>query len=251
MRTLPPLKAVSHAFNSVITYRMAGIRIGLLWMAILFVIDVAERLLFGTGSAEASSAPATLARLLSAAVGFVAFSSVAVNWHRFILRDELPTTAKSLRLDTPVLRYLGNSLLAILAGGVPLALIATILAFMPRAAIIVLLPAALAAGALILMLSLKLPAVALDRADFSFRDALKSADGNFWQIAAVFLLNGLAIFLPALALTTLVVLLRQTSPALAAATGLILSVPLNLFLTLFSVSVLTSLYGFFVEKRDF
>src|SRR5205085_2731995 len=144
-----------------------------------------------------------------------------------------------------------NSLVALMAGVIPLAMLATIVAFLPRAAIIILLPASLAAGAFISMLSLKLPAVALGRTDFSFRDALKSADGNFWQIAVVFVLNALAIFLPALALNEIILLLRQTNPAFAVPAGLILSVPLNLFFTLFSISVLTSLYGFFVEKRDF
>ncbi len=249
MRKLPPFKAISHALKSVIAYRMAGFQIGALWVAILFVVDVAERLLFGTSETPTAAANAT--RFISAILGFMAFSSVAVNWHRFILRDELPPFAKSLRLDGLVLRYLGNSLLALLAGGAPLALIATIVAFSPQAAVIVLLPAAAIAGAFITMLSLKLPAVALDRQDFSFSDALKSAEGNFWQIAMVFLLNAVIVFLPLLALTITVDLLRQSSPAIAAATALVLSIPLNLFVTLFSVNVLTSLYGFFVERRDF
>jgi len=248
---LPPLKAVSHALKSVITYRMAGVRIGAFWIGILFALDAAELLLFGVDAARNGTGPVRVVKLLSVIAGFFAFSSIAVNWHRFILRDELPTAANSLRLDAPVLRYLGNSFLAILAGGIPLALIAAIVAFLPPVAVILLLPASLAAGAFIMMLSLKLPAVALDRGNFSFGDALKSAEGNFWQIATVFLLNALVIFVPAIALTALMLLLRQASPAAATATGLILSVPLNLFFTLFSVSVLTSLYGFFVEKRDF
>jgi len=248
MRKLPPFRAVSHALKSVIAYRMAGIQIGALWVAILFVVDVAERLLFG---AETNSGPAVVARLMSVFLGFVAFSSVAVNWHRFILRDELPPLTKTFRLDRLVTRYLGNSLLTLLAGVVPLALIATIAAVSQSVAVVVMLPAALAAGAFITMLSLKLPAVALDRQDFTFSDALKSAEGNFWRIAVVFWLNAVIIFLPAVALTLIVDQLRQSSPALAVATGLILSIPLSLFFTLFSANVLTSLYGFFVEKRDF
>ena len=33
--------------------------------------------------------------------------------------------------------------------------------------------------------------------------------------------------------------------------AVVLSVPVNLFLSLFSVSLLSSLYGFFVEQRKF
>ena len=249
MRKLPITAAVVHAFKSVVTYRRIGVRIGALWMAILFVLNGAELLLAGTG--KVASGPGAIAEVLSVVAGLFAFSSIAVNWHRFILRDEMPSAATSLRLDAVVLRYLGNSILALLAGGVPLALLAAIVAFLPQAAIALLFPAGLAAGTFIMMLSLKLPAVALGRRDFTFGAALKTVEGNFWQIAGVFLLNALVIFVPALALTLLILLLRQASPALATATGLVLSVPLNLFLTLFSVSVLTSLYGFFVEKRDF
>jgi hypothetical protein len=230
---------------------MVGVRIGALWITILFLLDAAELLFLGDGATENGAGGPAVARFLTATVGLFGFCSIAVGWHRFILRDEIPTLANSLRLDALVLRYIGNSLLALLAGVVPLVVLATIVAFLPRAAIAILLPAALAAGALISILSLKLPAIALGRTDFSFRDALKSADGNFWQVSAVFLLNGLIIFLPALALTEIVLLLRQASPTVAVAAGLILSVPLNLFFTLFSISVLTSLYGFFVERRDF
>ena len=248
MRMLPPLKAVSHALRSVITYRMAGIRIGIVWIAILLALDAAQLLLFGFDPARTADGPARVYRTLSAIAGFVALSSIAVNWHRFILRDELPKAANSLRLDTLVMRYIGNYLLAILAGLVPFVAILTIVAFLPRVAVVILLPASVVAGAFIMMLSLKLPAVALGRTDFSFGDALKSAEGNFWQIAMVFLLNALLSLLPLFVLGSL---LKQVSLAAAAAIGLALSAPLNLFLTLFSVSVLTSLYGFFVEKRDF
>ena len=249
MRKLPITAAVVHALKSVVTYRRIGLRIGALWMAILFALTGAELLLAGTD--ETVSAPSAIAQLLAAAVRLLAFSSIAVNWHLFILRDEVPTAATSLRLDAVVLRYLGNSLLALLAGGLPLAVLAAAVAFLPQAAISLLLPAGLAAGAFIMMLSLKLPAVALGRRDFGFSTALKTVEGNFWQIAGVFLLNALVIFGPALIFAAIVLLLRQLNETAASVFALVLSVPLNLFITLFSVSVLTSLYGFFVEKRDF
>ncbi len=251
MRKLPIVTAITHALQSVITYRMAGLRIGGAWMILLFALSAAELLFIGLGTEDRPSNAATAAELLSAAAGLLAFSSIAVGWHRFILKDELPAAVATLRVDGLVLRYLGNSLLALLGGAVPLAAVAIAVAFLPQIAVLLLLPAALVAGAFIMMLSLKLPAVALGRGDFTFGHALKAAEGNQWQILGVFLLNAAIILIPGLLLTGLVLLLRQLGPGLATAVGLILSVPLNLFFTLFSVSVLTSLYGFFVEKREF
>jgi hypothetical protein len=181
----------------------------------------------------------------------VAFCSMAVNWHRFILRDELPSVSAALRVDALVLRYLGNSLLALAAGALPMLLVAGIVSILPQTAIILLLPAALAAGTIITILSIKLPAVALGRRDFSFADALRAAEGNFWPILAIFCLNLFVIAAPMLVLAVPVALLRSTNPILSDIVGLLVSAPLNLFLVLFSVSVLTSLYGFFVEGRDF
>ena len=252
MRKLPPVTAITHALRSVIAYRMAGLRIGGLWMIVLFVLNVAELLLVGRGTGGSPGNAATAAQLLSFGAGLLAFSSIAVGWHRFILKDELPAAATaSLRVDILVLRYLGNSLLALLGGALPLVAAAGALALLPQIAMLLLLPAALLAGGFIMMLSLKLPAVALDRPGFTFGHALKAAEGNHWQILGVFLLNAAVILIPGLLLTGLVLILRQISPGFATAVGLVLSVPLNLFFTLFSVSVLTSLYGFFVEKREF
>lgn len=251
MRKLPVIAAVTHALKSVVTYRMAGIRIGGAWMIVLFVLNAVELLLIGTDSSENPSNAGTLAEVVSASAGLVAFSSIAVGWHRFILKDEIPAAASSLRVDNLVMRYLGNSLLALMAGALPLAFLAIGVALLPQLAVLLLVPAALAAGTFIMMLSLKLPAVALGRGDFGFGDALKAADENQWQILGVFLLNAVIILVPGLLLTGVILLLRLASPALATTAGLILSVPLNLFFTLFSVSVLTSLYGYFVEKREF
>lgn len=251
MRKLPIVTAITHALRSVITYRMAGLRIGGAWMIVLFVLNAAELLFIGSGADQTPSNAATAAELLSAAAGLLAFSSIAVGWHRFILKDELPVAAAALRVDGLVFRYLGNSMLALLGGAVPLAAVAIAVALLPQIAVLLLLPAALVAGVFIMMLSLKLPAVALGRSDFTFGNAVKVAEGNHWQILGVFLLNAAIILIPGLLLTGLVLLLRQVGPGIATAIGLILSVPLNLFFTLFSVSVLTSLYGFFVEKRDF
>lgn len=42
MRKLSPVKAISHAFNSVLTYRSIAVRIGMFWIPVLFLLGVVE-----------------------------------------------------------------------------------------------------------------------------------------------------------------------------------------------------------------
>jgi hypothetical protein len=101
------------------------------------------------------------------------------------------------------------------------------------------------------MLSLKLPAIALGRTDFGLTDAMKASEGNFWQVMGVLLLWALIVFAPLLMLFILAALLSHLPQVITVIIELPLSVAVNLFVILFSVSLVTSLYGFFVERRDF
>ena len=74
--------------------------------------------------------------------------------------------------------------------------------------------------------------------------------GNNLQFAGLLGLNALIFIATFLALIVLSVV-GSVSMTAARILALVLSVPVNLFLSLFSVSLLSSLYGFFVEKRKF
>ncbi len=68
---------------------------------------------------------------------------------------------------------------------------------------------------------------------------------------ALLALNGLILFATFLALGIVLSVVGNVNMTAAKVLALVLSVPVNLFLSLFSVSLLSSLYGFFVEKRKF
>ena len=250
MRKLPILAAVKHALSSVIAYRSAGLRIGLLWMIILLALNFAGDFLIGQ-PAEPQPGRVGFFVAVLIAVNLVALSSIAVNWNRFVLRDELPTAQSALRLDGLVWRYAGTSLLITLMAFLPVAVLTVILSALMPAAVILALPAVAVAGTATFMLSLKLPAIALGRTDFGLTDAMKAAEGNFWQVMGVFLLSSLIAAALLLMLFILAALLSRLPQAIAVVIELPLSVAANLFIILYSVSVLTSLYGFFVERRDF
>jgi hypothetical protein len=134
---------------------------------------------------------------------------------------------------------------------VPVAVLAAVLSALLQPAVVLVLPALAAAGTAALMLSLRLPAIALGRTDIDFTTAMRAAEGNFWQIMGVFALSALVVFLAALVLVIFGFLLSGLPRPLAIALGLIAGAAVNLFVILFSVSTLTSLYGFFIERRDF
>jgi hypothetical protein len=249
MRKLPPTKAIAHALRSVRDFAPVGIRFSLRWTVILLAIGLVTLL---TSDEPRPGGPATAMsplEFVSAIVGLVAFCSIAVNWHRYILRDE--TGGQPMRMDQNVWRYLGNSLLVVLMAVAPVFMLGAILLVLPPVAAVLLAPAAIVAGTFAMTLSLKLPAVALGRTDFGFRDALEATRDNFWQMMGVFLINGAIALLAGAIVLTLVSAVMAVNYLLGALLGLALSMVFNIFYTLFSVSVLSSLYGYFVEKRDF
>ncbi len=247
MRKLSPFKAVSHAFTSVMTYRAEALRIGMFWIPVLFALGLI-RLAVGEPDPAAMrlDGPAFV-QLASTVVSFIAFSSMAVSWHRYILRDE---RAAPWRLDGLALRYAGNSVLIVAMAAIPVLVIAVIGSLVPVLAIL-LVPASLAAGTAITALSIKLPAVALGRNDFGFGQAWAVAKGNLWPILGVFLLNAAVVFGALLVILLVASSINSLNPLAGKILLLVIDPVATLFISLFNASIFTSLYGFFVERRDF
>jgi hypothetical protein len=190
-------------------------------------------------------------------VGLVAIASVAVNWHRYVLKDELPAGMARLRVDDLVWRYLGNAMLiTLIAGlvGVPVALVASLIfAFLgPVGAPFILAAILMAVLPVFYRLSVKLPAIAMGRKDFTLRDAWLVTQGNWWQIAGLAVLLTIVSFVAALFMFGVTLLLQMLLPEqLADLADLGVQLAANWVLTVLSITTLTSLYGFFVEGRDF
>ena len=248
MRKLSPLKAMSHALNSVWSYRAMALRIGLLWVPIMLAVGVLE---YVTAVPDAESQilrPPPLVQLVSGILFIIAVCSMAVSWHRFILRDETPA---GLRVDGHVFRYAGTTVLIMLGMLLPALFFLVFAMAAPPMAAIVGLPAIILAGGLVTRISIKLPAVALGNTTFSFKDAWTASDGNFWPCVGVFLLNAAILLAILLVLTVAAGFLEQISQSLALAFHLVIVVVSQLFYAIFNASIFTSLYGFFVERRDF
>jgi len=150
---------------------------------------------------------------IGALVMAVAFPSIAVNWHRFVLLGEWPRGLNLLRVDRPVWRYLGNliliGLLASLIVLVPFAILGLFFGIGVDTGNFVVGPdveggtaantessrygrfdiwSAVAAGlfgGVYLRFALKLPAVALGRRDFGISASWRRTKGRFGFLAAV------------------------------------------------------------------
>jgi len=251
MRKLSPTKAISHALNSIWNYRQVAARITLPWLPVLLICGIAE-IYFAPPDVAAKVAadeiptisPLQIATFL---VSLIAASSIAVSWQRFILRDEL---SRGLRIDANVLWYALFTFVLLAAAVVPTAILLTMALLAPGAAVLSL-PGAVLIGGIVTRLSIRFPAIAMGDRTFGFRDAWKVSEGNFWQCLGVFLLSW-AITIGGLFVLMLVGSgLGQLNFALGEVVitgGFIL---MQMFYALFNAAVFTSLYGFFVERREF
>ena len=254
MHKLPAVQTIKHALKAVFQFRNAGTRIGLPWVLVLAGMSIIDRSF--SASPDPANGPAGMIllgpiELVIAALSLVIFSSIAVNWHRYILLDEITVPEKIFRLDRPVWNYAGRTLLIMLATLIP----TFVLSFAFVSALPNLSPALavpfFVAGIYIMRMSVALPAIALGRKDFGITAALQITQGNNLQFAGLLALNGLILFATFLAVGIILSVVGNVNMTTAKVLALVLSVPVNLFLSLFSVSLLSSLYGFFVEKRKF
>jgi hypothetical protein len=236
-------------------------RLALPWYAIVVPLTLGLTLvltLASGGKPEESPALNFWITLAAGAVALLSASSIAVNWHRYILRDEVPRGREILRIDALVLRYFGNMLLIMLAVLAAITIIAIPLTLPPALVGLpglgVFLTAVVAipvSGILFLRLAVKLPAIALGRTDFHMREAWKASEGNTFAMLGLFLLN---LFI-ALAIIAAVLVLNAIFSLFGSVVGMAVEIAAQLagnwILTILGITVLTSLYGFLVENRDF
>jgi hypothetical protein len=254
MHKLPALEAIKHALKAVIQFRKAGTRIGLPWVLVLAVVTFLDHIFSAVPETSDSTTGMMLPRpteFIIAAFSLVIFSSIAVNWHRYILLDEVTSSEKIFRLDRPVWRYAGRTLLIMLSTLLPVIIFSAVfISAVPRLSLLLAVPF-FVAGIFIMRMSVSLPAIALERKDFGIGPAMQLTQGNNLQFAALLALNALVLLATFLLLAVVLASVGSLNMTIARILAVALSVPVNLFLSLFSVSLLSSLYGFFVEQRRF
>jgi hypothetical protein len=265
-RTLPVTAAIGHAFNS--TWNNLGFAFHATWPWLVALVPIsvytdtlAAQFVPKDGQTPTNiSAEQVQAVLLFYGMLFVSiliYSSIAVTWHRYILKDEVPQGMARLRLDWTVWRYVGNTILValmIVLVMLPIVGLGVLLAPMFVSPVV---PYAIMLSSIALILpifyrlSIKLPAIAIGEDRFRFGDAWNATRGNMGQLLLLGVLTGGVVLLVSFLSGALeAVLLKTGIDGMNWITAVIRQLVSWVF-SIFTITVLTSLYGFFVEKRDF
>jgi hypothetical protein len=266
VRKLPVLPAFAHALKSTWHNLPFAFYVSWPWLLVLVPLNIwadSGMVDFDPLNITAEQLPMVQASLLrmyvSMFISMIIYSSIGIMWHRYILKDEVPSGAQRVRLDRSVARYVGNTIIIALCVSlavVPFALIMSIFIAASPAAGGLLFAASMAMIVAVIMpvtyrLSIKLPAIALGRKDFRLPDAWKATQGNMTPLMA---LGTLSIAMVLLAGTLVGAaeqgFLAMMSPSLAWVFMVVRQL-VAWAMAIFAITLLTSLYGFFVENRNF
>ena len=262
MRELPVTGVLGHSIKSTLNNIGFAFHVSWPWMLLILPFNIAGNayvMLDRTGSPGQVN-PATLAvSLFSGLLTMIAFSSIAVGWHRYILRDEVPQGSQRLRLDATVWRYFGNTILIVLmmaAAAIPIGILVIALSMvMGKASAVLIVPvyiaAILAAISYSYRLGIKLPAVAIGRPGYTFKTALADSAGNFWRFVGLGILVGLISIAFAVAVGVPAYLIAQSPSEPLLYVMIAVQLVINWLATVWTVTMLTSLYGYFAERRNF
>lgn len=230
----------------------AALKVALPWLALLTLLNV-----WSLSSQSQTLSPSGELNLgwidlVALVIGLVATCSIAVSWHRFILIDAPLSSVSPFRMDRLVWAYLGRSILIYALCSIPLfAVILFKLNMFPVIFLPIVLAIFIQLAVFACRMSISLPAVAVERPAIGLKQALEITRGNNLKILGLMCLTYLVLALALIAYLTVVGLLSAVQPNLALVASLVLGIPVQFFSVMTNATLLTSLYGFFIEHRDF
>ena len=215
-------------------------------VAIILVLALAMGVSFDslTSGAAGGGLVGGLLLVLIILVGIATALWIAVAWHRYILLGESPSGLLPPIHQDRMLAYLGRGfvlfLLFMVTGAILLGLVASMAAVIPAVALIIGFAVGLAMVVIFYRLSVILPAAALGQS-MSLTQALEHTRGATVTIVII----ALSLFMTELAIQT-VTLLLSFIPVV----GVLASIAATMFTTMLGISILTTLYGYYIEKRE-
>lgn len=269
MLKIPVFKTFGNMVDSIIENLGTAFSMSWPWLLVLFPVRLAGDLfLLWNGVSKLKPTATDTTELYSvisitSVLTAIVFSSIAVNWHRFILRNEMAEGSQRLRLDSLVWRYfLFVIIIAVLMslvvfGGIfAVAFGSAILYYISNALGIVVgvfvgLPLMLLVFGMSARWSVKLVAIAMGNTDYSLSDAWRATKGNTWRLTGLEFLFGCVLLLIGAVNGGAELFAAFTNSSLAAAVAAGVTVLVGWFSTLMGITMLTSIYAFFVEKKVF
>lgn len=268
------IQYISHTFRLIFGNIKEALHVSVGWFLLLGLL--ATLIFLGISMSSSPAAPNITPGSLFLAIavlfvaGYFAASAAAVSWHRYILLDEkitgfLPIPPMNL-IGRYLLRIIGISLLGLLVAVVVMLIF--MLVFKPlltgmmagmggkitySTLILLMIPNLLVAAPVhyvLFRLFVSLPAVALGREDFSIGDgwsaSAKESGPIAWIIVLMLLMNlllSIVILLSTVSIEPLQVIPLPTWM-------LLLQIVFYWFYFMFSICILTTLYGVLVEGRE-
>lgn len=272
MRRFVAMEAFAHALRSIRSHIAVAFSMSLPWLAMLLAVSIGRYVHLRanlTGEQQQDTALAVSTGIPLFLIVMFAFSSIAVSWHRFIFMDEIARGIGRLRADALVWRYFGNFLLitvilsmAIMAASLPLAVALAVLqipveslqdvaAWPWHLRLGVQFVIACLVTCLFFRFAIKLPAIALGRQDFRLGNAWSATRGNTLNLLVLAVFNMLVVFLAEAISELLGAAFGQAYAAIGAILTIVFSLLIQWLVAILGTTILTSLYGFFVENRDF
>jgi hypothetical protein len=248
MRKLTVLAALKHMFQSIANGWRVAARFSFPWLVLLAVLTGWDFLSGPVSASPENFRPATFVLLVAA---FMATSSISVSWNRYILLDEDQSSVKPFRFDKYVRAYLWQNLSIAALGIIPLIIVALTFKNLSPILMPIWIGLSLLIVTVMVRLTVCLPAIAIGRTDFGLQSALTATTGNMLGIFGLIAANTLVIFGILEVSQVINSVLAPFSPALAIPAALVLSMPFQFLVVMLSVTLQTSLYGFFAEGRDF
>jgi hypothetical protein len=253
-------KAFTHALKSIWLNRWAMLDMTWPWMLIVLPFDYArvfyanpviERLSPDIAPTPEQAQIITQYMLPYYLITTLSFASIAVTWHRYVLRDEWPVGLARLRIDKTVWRYVGNLvlllLLVIIAMILPMLIGSLVGRLIPMVSLFVFGLAMVLAITLSFRLGLKFPAIAIGNTSYRFMDAMTQTKPAAGDIVWYALLIVVSVLLVGFVLFD--VLLTQLGVPPLAMFGL--KFAFQWVTTMLGITALTTLYGFFAEGRNY
>jgi len=242
------LRIFMHSVNLVLNQLNGALRVsGVLYIASLLVSLVSY--FFFVQSVMTSPTPPWQAIILGLVIGFL-YLWIAVAWHRFVLLDELPQTLLPPFLGDRIAAYLGRSVvlflvifvLAIILGFVNAAIIAAT-GGSPIAVMLTTVILLFVALVVSYRLAPMFPAAAIGK-PLGLRDAWQATNGANGTILTLALISAVASVI-----VDLPVYIFQSFPG-GTILAFLWTAVTSWFKLLIGVSILTTLYGVYVEKRS-
>jgi hypothetical protein len=260
MRKFDALKAFLHALKSIWLNRGAMFDMTWPWMLIMLPFDYARVFyanpVLGALKPDAPPTPEQVQVIAQYMLPYyllttLSFASIAVTWHRYVLRDEWPVGLERLRIDRTVLRYVGNlfilTLLLMIAMVFPLVISQLVERVVPSIGIFTFGLVMVLAITLSFRLGLVFPAIAIGNKDYHFRDAMTQTKGSVGAIVWYAMLIVASVMLVRIVVFD-GLLMRLGLPPLALFG---LDFGYQWVTTILGITALTTLYGFFAEGRNY